>query len=69
MDENTRLREEAMRDANRLNATIIDNLISAHVAATLTAPLLREGMSAKGVVDRYREILTELRIDGPNKGT
>ncbi len=68
MDEIQRIHENAQRDANKLNATIIEDLISAHVAATLAAPQVKEGITAQETVSRYREILAELYKLGPYKG-
>ena len=67
MDEISRIREEAQRDANKLNETIIENLITAHVAATLAAPQVKDSTVAESVA-RYRAILGELYKLGPHKG-
>lgn len=68
MDEITRLREEIQKTANELNETIRENLISAHVAATLAAAVLEPGTTPKAVVLKYRQILSELQIGGPYQG-
>lgn len=67
MDEITRTREEVQRDVNKLNETIIENLISAHVAATLAAPQVKDSTVVEAVA-RYRAILSEIYKLGPFKG-
>lgn len=61
-------RSEALRAANEAAATARDNIVEAHVAATLASGLMREGISSAEVVDRYREILAQLQKEGPYKG-